>query len=130
MIWWRRLRRRRRVGPDWYRENGRIQAGFHWGGVVVARVKGRTASYIVAGSPKALDCTCDARQLPCPHVLAVQLEWEEKSEGFLDLGAGVASLPGNEKAAITELVESHLHSRPGRILEVLEKDGLRGLASA
>lgn len=130
MSWWKRIRRKRRVGPEWYRENGRVLGGFHWGGTVVARVRGRTSAYVVSGSPKALDCTCEARQLPCPHVLAVQMEWEENASGFVDLESRIASLPPGEAGSVRAFVEANLHSRPGRILDVTEKDGLIRLANA
>lgn len=130
MLWLKRFGRRRRVGPDWYRENGRILTRFQWDGVIAARVKGRTNSYSVFGSPRSLDCTCDARLLPCPHVVAVQREWEERPEQFPDLRATLESRPADERQAITQAIDASLLSRPGRILDAVEKKDFSALAEA
>jgi len=126
MVWWYGLGRKQHVGPDWYRANGRIGTCVRWGSVVAARVKGRRENYVVFGSPRALDCSCRARRLPCPHVLAVGEELEQNAVRFVDLGAALERHAGEpaDAEAIVRLLLSH----PSRVLDALERGELASLA--
>jgi len=120
MAWWHGLGRRQRVGPDWYRANGRIGTAVRWDGLVAVRVRGRSGTYVAFGSPRALDCTCSARQLPCPHVRAVAAELEENEGRFVDLRRALARLPGPPAPA--EAIERLLLSHPDRVLDAVERN--------
>ncbi len=125
MGWWSGLARTKRVGAAWYRENGRIGTCVRWDGVVAARIKGRHGTYVVFGSPRALDCTCRARHMPCAHVAAVGAEYEERPERFDELRSSLESLPAAH--AFGESVERLLLTNPAPLLEAVERGELGSL---
>lgn len=125
MGWLQHFFGKRRVGPEWYREKGRISTRFSWGGVIAARVRGRTGTYVVFGSPRALDCSCHARQMPCPHVVAVGQELVDAPGGFVDLQARVSSL--SEAAAVGSAIDRLVVTNPAPILDALDKGDFRAV---
>jgi uncharacterized Zn finger protein len=125
MVWWPGLSRKQRVGPDWYREQGRIGTCVKWHGLVAARIKGRKGSYVVFGSPRALDCTCHARHLPCPHVEAVAAELDENGSRFVDLRRMADGLDDVDAEALERALLTH----PGPILDAVERNDLTALAA-
>lgn len=118
MTWWALLGRRR-IDSSWYRKAGRLQPCLRWDEILIARVKGRRGAYEVFGTRRALDCTCGAPRLPCPHVEAVRDHFDENPAAFLDLRPILGPLvraPGGEEG-----IERLLLSAPGRVIEAVER---------